>query len=170
MFRKQALEESGYYPEGMNFAEDWDLWVRMADAGWGNYYDPSVLASYRVWTDAKGFRASRKLSEISGIRTLFSASLEPAYSKRGWNTESLRKARIGLACHHARSLVVLPTASLDRIALEQSLEELGGGWRLSVRKHWLNSPFHRLWSPINYVLTKAKHLLKTALYSVRDSV
>jgi glycosyltransferase involved in cell wall biosynthesis len=169
MFRKQALEESGYYREGMNFAEDWDLWVRMADAGWGNYYNPSVLASYRVWTDEKGFRASRKLSELSGIRTVFASALEPAYAKRGWSTTGLRNARVGFACNHARSLKGLAPTCPERIALEQSLEKLGGGWRFTLWKHWLNSPFHRISSPINHLVTKAKHFLKSALYSTRSS-
>src|SRR5690606_23416431 len=57
MFRRSALEKTGIlYRPKLKFCEDWDLFLRLADAGWGNVYCNEVLASYRVWTDAAGDR------------------------------------------------------------------------------------------------------------------
>ena len=126
MFRRSALDAVGLiYRPGMNFCEDWDLFARLAVAGWGNVYNATVLASYRVWTDAVGYRAGRKLIELTGTRQVFEQTLAPAFRSRGWSESPLMGARERLACGQARALLIVPKASSDYSAIIQALLDLG---------------------------------------------
>ncbi|WP_411826046.1 glycosyltransferase family 2 protein [Luteolibacter sp. AS25] len=133
MFRRSALVECGFYREGMNFAEDWDLWARLAEAGWGNYYADEVLASYRVWSDSGGYREGRKVSELEGILGVFDLTLQPAYLKRNWDTRCLVETRKAIACAHARALTLIPQGSSDYARIVELLEKLGRSKGLAVR-------------------------------------
>jgi len=140
MFRRSALDTVGtIYRPGMNFCEDWDLFVRLASAGWGNIYSDSLLSSYRVWTDAVGYRAGRKLIELDGLRQLFDDTLTPAFRERGWPDKTLLAARQRLACSQVRSLLVVPKTSPDYAAVTQSLLNLGDcaglRWRINIIKY-----------------------------------
>ena len=53
MFRAAPLRQLDYYRGRPDFVEDYDLSVRMPDAGYGNVYCDEILARYRVWTDPK---------------------------------------------------------------------------------------------------------------------
>jgi len=125
LFRTEALRNVGFHKNDMNFAEDWDLAVRLADAGWGNVYSNEVLASYRVWSDTAGYREGRKATELAGIRRVFSESLEPAFASRGWNATMLRRARRKLALNHALFLCRVPPESEEYRKLLTLLMELG---------------------------------------------
>jgi glycosyltransferase involved in cell wall biosynthesis len=48
--RKRAIEEGGGYDDRMLVpgAEDWDLWLGLAERGWRFHYIPEVLFDYRV--------------------------------------------------------------------------------------------------------------------------
>ncbi|MEJ7560462.1 MAG: glycosyltransferase family 2 protein [Pedobacter sp.] len=104
MFRRLALEELGYMTTTINFAEDYYLSVKIADANYGNVYLDEVLASYRVWTDVGKVRQRRKLDEIKGIYGVFKDALEPAFKDRGWNTAELEERKSDKACAHADCL------------------------------------------------------------------
>ncbi len=125
LFRTEALRSVGFHKDDMNFAEDWDLAVRLADAGWGNVYRNEVLANYRVWNDNAGYREGRKAIELSGISRVFAESLEPAYATREWDSEILRKARRKLAMKHALFLIHVPRKSEDYTRLITLLIKLG---------------------------------------------
>eukprot|EP00903_Cladosiphon_okamuranus_P003768 g3766.t1 len=133
MFRKAALEECGYYREGMNFAEDWDLWARLADAGWGNFYMDRILANYRVWSDAAGYRRGRKVSELKGILQVFEETIEPGYVRRGWDTDCLRRTRAALAKSHVRALADIPAGSEDHAKVSELLRKLGDSRSVAIR-------------------------------------
>jgi len=92
-FRREALEGVRFTTGRPNYLEDYDLWVRLAAADWGNVFANEVLASYRVWTDAKGQRARRKAMELEGFIRMFDESIEPAFRARGWSTEEVARAR-----------------------------------------------------------------------------
>ncbi|QEG01049.1 Chondroitin synthase [Stieleria maiorica] len=127
MFRTSALRQLPYvYRPGMNFAEDWDLFVRLAVAGWNNVYCSDTLAEYRVWSDAGGYRSGRKASEIRGILRLFDETLQPEWDQRGWETNDLWKARRRLALTHAESLTVIPPGTEDYQQVYGLLENLAG--------------------------------------------
>jgi hypothetical protein len=49
VIRKEAIDECGGYDEEMVAgAEDWDLWLGLAERGWRFHYVPEVLFDYRV--------------------------------------------------------------------------------------------------------------------------
>ena len=133
IFRRSALEDVGFFTEGMDYAEDWDMWTRIADAGWGNFYVDEVLANYRVWTDAGGYREGRKITELTGIINIFGGTIEPAYVRRGWKTDILERRKKAIACDHVRALANMPGDSADYRKVMGLLEELGSSPSLSMR-------------------------------------
>lgn len=167
MFRRAALPAGGVYRSGMNFGEDWDLFVRLAAEGWGNVYIDKVLASYRVWSDPGGYRRARKLSEINGIRRVFEESLAPAFVKRGWAVGCLYEARCRFALAHAKTLLEVHLDKQSREELIEALESLGASSRLKAV----------LWLSKNRVLSagyvkyanakiKARELIKFSLSKI----
>jgi len=127
MFRRSALDRLDFiFNQKLNFCEDWDLYARLAASGWGNVYTTQVLANYRVWEDAAGYRASRKAAEISGIHHVMSATLSEAWEQRGWPTSDLESARIRFACAHAGALLNFPPDTHDYRHIYNSLIDLEG--------------------------------------------
>lgn len=106
LFRREALlsVDFGAGSEKVNFVEDYDLSVRLADAGWGNVYSNKVLASYRIWHAASRPAVGRKLTEIRGVTHIFEESLARAFRKRGWPMEVLARRRAALALANAEIL------------------------------------------------------------------
>ncbi|MGH7999076.1 MAG: glycosyltransferase family 2 protein, partial [Brasilonema sp.] len=52
LFRTQALQAVGFYGDAhLKYSEDYDLAIRMSDAGYANIYSDDILAEYRVWSD-----------------------------------------------------------------------------------------------------------------------
>jgi len=127
MFRRSAITAVDFYRPGLDFAEDWDLAVRLADAGWGNVYADAQLASYRVWSDAKNVRARRKLAEIEGCRRVFAESLEPAFRRRHWPNGPLTRRRQELAADHALGASSPVFTENEKAALVDALRALGDG-------------------------------------------
>jgi len=124
MFRKSALPKDFIYRDGMNFGEDWDLWIRIADAGWGNVYVDRPLANYRVWTDSAGYRSSRKVSELQGIETVFDVTLKEAFRQRDWDVMPLRKARRRFASQHVISLTEISSDANGAADVKKALLSL----------------------------------------------
>lgn len=124
MFRKSALPKDFIYRDGLNFGEDWDLWIRVADSGWGNVYVDSPLANYRVWTDSAGYRSSRKVAELRGIETVFDVTLKEAFLKRGWDVTPLRKARRRFANQHVISLTEISSDADGAADVKKALMSL----------------------------------------------
>lgn len=167
MFRQTALRSlPTIYRPSMNFAEDWDLFARLASKGWGNVYCSNVLSRYRVWSDSAGYREGRKASEIEGIVRLFKETLEPAWKERAWDFDHLASARIKLAKNHARSLLQIPESSSDFQVVRSLLNELAGDGNKFISSHLCTvrkSPSSR-----SRVAAKCKlyfrDLLKSVLY------
>jgi glycosyltransferase involved in cell wall biosynthesis len=93
MYRVEAIRQANYFKLGMRYSEDWDLLVKLADLHWGNVYSPRILSNYRAWADANNFRARRKAAEVSTTIQVYEETLAPAYSRRGWDTEILKRYR-----------------------------------------------------------------------------
>jgi glycosyltransferase involved in cell wall biosynthesis len=132
MFRRAALEALHYYDGRPTFVEDYDLSIRMADAGYGNVYIDEPLARYRVWEDAGGLRSRRKALQIAGYIRIFDEALKPAWLRRGWNTRQLRRRRRRLAAQHCASCFAPTYVSAEHQELVRLLRELGGGHRLEL--------------------------------------
>jgi GT2 family glycosyltransferase len=99
LYRRDALEHVDFFSPSLTFCDDWDIGVRLADKGWGNVYIPESLASYRVWTDSQGLRPKRILDTISSTIEVYEKSLTPAFTKRGWSSRIIYRARRNIALH-----------------------------------------------------------------------
>lgn len=126
LFRREALLSAGFGNPQLNFAEDYDLCVRIADAGWGNVYTEQILAGYRVWRAPSRQSVARKMSEIAGLQSVFCESLTSAFSKRNWSMSSLNRRRFELALAHSQFLDEADLDPKDRRALQQNLAKLAG--------------------------------------------
>jgi GT2 family glycosyltransferase len=133
MFRAKALRELNFYAGRPDYTEDYDLSVRMADAGYGNIYSPQILSSYRVWTDAKGTRPKRKALELKGLIRIYQESLIPAFEKRSWNLKPLEQNRRRLALIHAASCHAAWFSAEEQAGLIALLKELGESPALKLR-------------------------------------
>lgn len=165
LFRRSALEEVDYYRPGLSFAEDWDLAVRLADAGWGNIYVNEVLANYRVWETAGQLRSRRKLSEIEGCRRVFDDSLTPAFSRRNWSLATISVARRRMAARHAVCLRSNLFNDAERRNLKTALCELGDSLALRWKFCWIDTPLAPLFQLPANVIVGAKAAAKTMLFN-----
>jgi len=135
MFRKKALDSLPFiYRQGMNFCEDWDLFVRLALAGWENVYCAQPLAKYRVWSDVGGYRESRKITELRGIIRFFDETVEPAWAQRGLDEKRISRARLSFTKNHARALLSFPKNSQDYYSFRQLLESLSNN-KIKISRH-----------------------------------
>ena len=127
MFRRQALSTLPFlYDPSLVFAEDWDLYVRLADLEWGNVYNSKVLASYRVWSDPVGVRSGRKAAELKGITHVLSASIASAWSARGWSLDAIDAARKRFARVHSSAIAADSCELHEREALIKLIDQLAG--------------------------------------------
>jgi hypothetical protein len=136
MYRSQALREVNYCRE-MNFALDWDLAVRIADAGWGNVYTPEILGNYRVWSDQSNSRVKRKKTELLGIESVFRDSLMKAFERRGWPCKPLFDSMRGFAMAHAECLAWDCFSEDEKRELQSILLRLGGSSRSVRLRCWM---------------------------------
>jgi cellulose synthase/poly-beta-1,6-N-acetylglucosamine synthase-like glycosyltransferase len=120
MFRRDALAsvDFGGGSENLNFVEDYDLSVRLADAGWGNVYSGKILASYRMWGGASRL--------VRGLTQIFTGSLQRAFERRGWSMRVLQKRRFRLALANSDVLDRTTFAPGEREQMSQALMDLGG--------------------------------------------
>jgi glycosyltransferase involved in cell wall biosynthesis len=133
VFRREALLELDFYAGRPEFVEDYDLAVRMADAGYGNVYVDEPLARYRVWEDEVGTRSRRKALQLSGYARIFDEVFEPAWQRRGWDLGPVRRRRRRLAVHHCAHCFGPQYGVAERARLVALLKELGDGPRLRLR-------------------------------------
>lgn len=132
-FRTAALRALNYYSQEIQSAEDYDLSVRMADAGYGNVYVDEVLASYRVWNDAQNKRARRKRAQLIGYLHLFDKSMTPAFARRGWDIAAVRRQRQKLAALNVTSCCSPLYSAEEREDLTRLLLALGDGPAVRTR-------------------------------------
>jgi glycosyltransferase involved in cell wall biosynthesis len=133
IFRRDAVERLNFYEGRPESAEDYDLAVRIADAGYGNVYADEPLARYRVWEDKGGVRSRRKGLQLDGYLRIFVESMEPAWRRRGWDLKPLRRQRRWLAVHHCAHCFGPQYSAEERRQLVAQLIELGDGPRLRLR-------------------------------------
>jgi len=128
MIRTETLRGVGRYDEdrGIEFVEDWDLWLRLRDAGARFHYVPSPLASYRLHA---GQATARMIpGSPLGIR------LSLKHLRRAGTLRGMRhRQRIG-AVHLEAALRDWPHSRRDaRRHLISSL----GAWPFRLRVWWL---------------------------------
>jgi glycosyltransferase involved in cell wall biosynthesis len=133
MFRSKVLQELRFYEDRPEFVEDYDLSVRIADAGYGNVYTDQILASYRVWTDVKKARSKRKHLQLKGYIRIFEESLLPAFQRRGWDTKILEQQRRKFAIIHSAYCFLPIFNQAERAELIDLLMKLGDSPALRLR-------------------------------------
>lgn len=128
MFRRDALAavDFGAGSAKVDFVEDYDMSVRLADAGWGNVYSSELLGYYRMWSGASRPVVGRKLKEVRGLSQIFSGSLAEAFRRRGWSLAPLRQRRRKLALANADVLDRAEFAPGERESIVEALVALGG--------------------------------------------
>jgi hypothetical protein len=133
MFRKAALERVHYCEGRPDYVEDYDLSVRLAEAGWGNAYTEEPLARYRVWTDAHGMRARRKALQLNGYRRIFEEVVIPGWTRRGWDRSEVSRQRRRLAARNCASCFAAHYTQDETDELVRLLIQLGDGPHLRLR-------------------------------------
>lgn len=79
-FRRSAFEAVGGLDPSLNWAMDYDLWLKFADAGFRVAYLPRVLANYRWLGDSKSAAGGwGRLREVDAVARRHGANSAPAY-------------------------------------------------------------------------------------------
>jgi glycosyltransferase involved in cell wall biosynthesis len=167
MFRRAALQQVNYYRIAALYCNDWDLAVRLADAGWGNVYMDSVLASYRIWETSDNVRSRRKLAEVEGCCRVIEDSLIPAFARRDWRLSTITKARRQLAVRHARCLRLNHFTKAEHNDLKAALRKLGDSLALRWKFCWIQTPMAPLFQVPETLAGHARAWCKAALFQRR---
>jgi GT2 family glycosyltransferase len=162
IFRRTALAQVDYYKKEAQYCDDWDLAVRLADAGWGNVYVNKILASYRVWDTP--VRCRRKLAELEGCRHVIEQSLIPAFQRRQWSLAQIMKARRRMALEYAICLRHVEFSEEDRKHLKTALRSLGDSPALRWKFSWICTPFASLFQLPFILEAKARLWVKAFLF------
>lgn len=134
LYRAQALRDVNYYIPNLDWrtCEDWDMCLRIAAAGWGNVYAPRLLSNYRVWEDAQGVRAKRKMSEVMTTTAIYKHTLIPEYQKRGWSVAPLRRNMRRIAIGFASAVDSPLFSEEERIEYKCLVNNLGKSKSLTL--------------------------------------
>lgn len=166
-FPTLVLKSLAYYDNRPEFGEDYDLSVRIADAGYGNVYLDEVLASYRVWNDDQNKRARRKKIQLAGYIRIFDESLQPAFARRGWDLKAVRRQRQRLANLHAVACTEKIFSAGERAQLRELLFQLGDSYPLRGRLALCRLGLAPLLSAVARFQLETKRLAKRALKILR---
>ncbi len=115
--RRAVYEELGGFDDRLVCAEDWEMWVRIA-ARFDVWYEPTVLASYRMHTDSNTGRHQRGAEELRYTALaieLFREQLPPKCAR-----SIVRRARRAYAATAVRNARTYLTAN-DRSAARAHL-------------------------------------------------
>jgi len=169
LYRSAALKEANYYHSNASwqYAEDWDLCLRIAILGWGNVHAAAPLARYRVWGDDKQGRFKRNMSGMECIIKVYKNTLEPEYIKRGWNTATIRKYMRRTALRYVDGIDSPFLTSAEREAYKAFLRRLGDSTWLSVRIYLAEQGLNPIFRFIARVQIGAKDTIKSCLTLVR---
>ncbi len=168
MFRTKALQELRYYENGPEYVEDYDLSVRIADAGYGNVYADEILAKYRVWTDVKKTRSKRKHLQLKGYIRIFEESFLPAFQRRGWDTKVLDQQRRKMAIIHSAYCFLPIFNQEERAELVSLLKQLGDSPVLQLRIFALSLGFAPFFEWQHHTELKLKGFVKDWLSKLKS--
>lgn len=168
MFRRDVLHSLNFYAGRPTFVEDYDLSVRLADAGYGNIYQDEVIASYRTWVDDDKKRIKRKFVQIRGFIRVYNESVSPAFQKRGWSDSIVLKEKQALAKRnavHCNSNLFTPA---ERQELSQLLIQLGDSPGLRRRIFLARLGLGFVFEAQSRIVASAKYIAKTGLSRIRS--
>ena len=137
MFRRSALVNVNYIAGRPEYTEDYDLFVRLADAGFGNLHCDRILSKYRVWLDSAGLRPKRKATELRGLIRIFNEAIGPAFARRGWDHALVQRNRENLALGHSIYLAEQKLDEGNYSSIAGLLRELGSSVKLERKIRWI---------------------------------
>lgn len=147
IFRRSVLEKVNFINSKVDFAEDFYLSAQIAAAGFGNVYSDKILAFYRVWKDTGHVRQRRKLAELTGLESVFSNVIEPAFVERNWDLQTIKNAREKLALIHCDCIGWPVYTNDEKFQLQKAILKLSNTalvkMSLNLRRNgfggWLNA-------------------------------
>ncbi|PMB18100.1 glycosyl transferase [Fischerella thermalis CCMEE 5198] len=170
IFKAQALREVGFYGDGsLKYSEDYDLAVRMSDAGYGNVYSDDILAEYRVWTDTQKIRPKRKGDQLQAYIWIYNKSFIPAFQRRGWDTKAIDKCRQKMALIHAAACFSPIFTTAERAELIALLKELGDSPALRLRLFACSFGLGPMFDWQHHMKLKLKGMIKGWLSWLKNS-
>jgi hypothetical protein len=92
LFRRSALEAVDFCTGNPDRGEDYNIFLKLADAGFGNWYTSEILASFRV-RHGKQWNAMRDILEMEGLIQVWDRTLIPAFEKRQWSLAPIHRMR-----------------------------------------------------------------------------
>lgn len=105
VIRKSAIEESGYFPANLPVQglEDWDLWLSLAENGWGFHFLDKIVYEYRIQEDSMTTNLIQEENlkrntefvtarHLSLFRKVFEEQYWELERRRGWIPYKLRLA------------------------------------------------------------------------------
>ena len=129
MLRRAALDEVGGFRAG-DFAEDYDLWLRLIAAGWGIAKVPEVLFRYRVhrasmtWSDPRF--TPEKLRQLRALH--LSKKLDRPFALWGAGACGRRLAReLETHGHRPQSFIDIDPKKIGRTARSRSIVAMNEG-------------------------------------------
>lgn len=175
MFKREVLEKLEFTNGRPEYTEDYDLWVRIANAGYGNVFSSKILAFYRVWVDKNNYRVSirRKEAELIGYARLFTECIEPAFEKRKWDMRIVEVQREKFALEHAVALKNTYFTDSEKLIIKRRVLEIYDSKRVKSRiSIYLksNSLAARIFSTRRIIVVKVKDAIKTTHLRVRNSL
>ena len=169
MFRKDVLHKLNFYEGRPTFVEDYDLSVRLADAGYGNIYCDQILASYRTWVDEEQKRTKRKALQLRGFIRVYNESVTPAFQRRGWNNTIVLKEKLALAKRNVTACHSPLYTTLEHQELIDLLFQLGNTPGLRARIFLTRFGFGKIFDIQNSMMLSAKRFVKLVLQQLRRS-
>ena len=165
LYRSAALKEANYYRPNASwqYAEDWDLCLRIAILGWGNVHARAPLARYRAWSDVQQGRFKRNMSGMECIIKVYKNTLEPEYIKRGWNTRAIGKCMRRTALRYVDEIDSPLLTAAEREAYKALLRRLGDCSWLSIRIYLAEMGLNPLFRFIAGTKIRTKDLVKNCL-------
>ena len=167
LFRAKALHAMNVYAGRPTLVEDYDLSVRLADAGYGNVYLDEVLASYRTWVDGGKPRIKRKGVQLRGFLRVYDESLAPAFDRRGWSPRILLRERRALANRNAAYCNSPLFTKAERAELNGLLFQLGDTLLLRTRIQATRLGLGWVLRAQERIVSRAKEAVKAVLSKSR---
>lgn len=172
MFKRAVLERLDFTSGRPEYTEDYDLWVRIADAGYGNVFSSKILAFYRVWVDKNNYRVSinRKEAELIGYARLFTECIEPAFKKRSWNLKVVEEQREKFALEHSVALKNRYFTDGEKEIIQKRVLEIFDSKRVKSRiAIYLdaNSLKAKVFSFQRFIVLKLKDVFKVTHFRMR---
>jgi len=174
IFRRSVLEELNFTSGRPEYTEDYDLWVRIADANWGNIFSSKILAYYRVWVDKNNYRISlhRKEAELIGYQRLFDECIEPAFKRRKWSKNIIKTQREKFALEHSVALKNNYFTKSEKEIITQRVLNIYDSKKVRSRiASYLNpgSLGAKYYSYKRKLIVKIKDLIKSTQFLLRKS-